>query len=89
MHIDRLVTSSERVVMWPIVDRITHACENITFPLKNPIEIFQNGNIQSVKYVLTSEVTMSILETSVGGGVSSLSLSSILVAATKIIASPY
>ena len=34
MHTDRAVTrmSSERVAMRPIVHRMTHACENITFP---------------------------------------------------------
>ena len=34
MHTDRAVTrmSSERVATRTIVDRMTHACENITFP---------------------------------------------------------
>ena len=33
MHTDRAITrmSSDRVAMRPIVDRMTHACENITF----------------------------------------------------------
>ena len=32
MCTDRAVTSSERVSISPIVNRITDACENITFP---------------------------------------------------------
>ena len=34
MRTDRVVTnmSSDRVAMTPIVNRMTHACENITFP---------------------------------------------------------
>ena len=34
MHTDRAATrmSSDRVAMRPIVNRMTHACENITFP---------------------------------------------------------